>query len=352
MKIAVFLPNWIGDLVMATPALRAIHRHFAHQAQLTAIMRPYLAPLLAGTVWFAEQWPYDPRAAQSELRVWGVAGRMRKQRFDLAVLLPESFRSALVAFLGRAQQRIGYVRHGRGPLLTTKVPLPAIRGRPIVIPMVEHYLRLAELLGCGAEPLNLELVVTEQEQAAGAEVWRRLGLRSDGRVVLLNTGSSNGAARSWPNEQFGQLARRIAAELDHDVLVMCGPREREMARQIVAVADHRRVFSMAKGPLDLGTAKACVSRGRLMVSTDSGPRHMAAALGKPVVTLYGPTLPGYCYNPTVTAVDVRLKLPCIGCRRRICPLGHHRCMRELRVETVFEAVLGLLARRADRVAAA
>ncbi len=352
MKIAVFLPNWIGDLMMATPTLRAIHGHFAHRAELSAVMRPYLAPLLAGTSWFADQWHYDPRAERPELRVCAVAGRMRKRGFDLAVLLPESFRSALVAFLGRARQRIGYVRDGRGPLLTHKVPLPTICGRPVDIPMVERYLHLAELLGCRPEPLDLELVVTEREQASGAEVWGRLGLRSDGRVVLINTGSSNGTARSWPNEHFGQLARRIAAELDHDVLVLCGPRERNMAREIVEAAGHARVFSMAEEPLDLGTAKACISRGRLMVSSDSGPRHMAAALGKPVVTLYGPTPPVCCHNPTVSAVDVRLELPCIGCGRRVCPLGHHRCMRDLKVGTVFEAVLALLEKRADRVAAA
>jgi len=352
MKIAVFLPNWIGDLAMATPTLRAIHRHFAHRAELTAIMRPYLGPLLAGTQWFDEQWHYDPRGARVELRVRGVAWRMRRRGFDLAVLLPESFRSALVAFLGRARQRIGYVRHGRAPLLTHKVPLPMIGGRAIDIPMVERYLRLAELIGCGPEPLNLELVVTEEEHQSGAEVWRRLGLRTDGRVVLMNTGSSNGAARSWPNENLGQLARRIAVELDHDVLVLCGPREQDMARRIVEAAGHQRVFSMADQPLDLGTAKACISRGRLMVSSDSGPRHVAAALGKPVVTLYGPTVPVCCYNPTVTAVDVRLELPCIACRRRVCPLGHHRCMRDLKVETVFEAVLSLLDQRSDRIAAA
>jgi len=352
MRIALFLPNWIGDLVMATPALRAIARHFADRAEIVGIMRPYLRPLLAGTCWLDELWYYDPRSTRAELRPVAVARRMRQKGFDLAVLFPESFRSALVAFLGRARQRLGYVRHGRGPLLTHRVPQPTLGGRQILIPMVERYLRLAELVGCAGEPLNLELVITPEEEAAAAEVWQRLGLRSDGRVVLINTGSSNGEARSWPNERFGELARRIAAELDHDVLVLCGPRERHMAQRIVEVASHERVFSMADQPLDLGTAKGCISRGRLMVSTDSGPRHMAAALGKPVVTLYGPTAPICCYNPTVTAVDVRLELSCIGCYRRRCPLGHHRCMRELKVQTVLEAVVSLLEDRLDRAAAA
>ena len=99
---------------------------------------------------------------------------------------------------------------------------------------------------------------------------------------------------------------------------------------------------MADQPMDLGTAKACIRRCRLMVSTDSGPRHVAAALGLPLVTMFGPMLPIWSENPTQRAVNLVLDLDCIGCHKRVCPLGHHRCMRELTVETVFTAVAELL----------
>lgn len=99
---------------------------------------------------------------------------------------------------------------------------------------------------------------------------------------------------------------------------------------------------MAEQPMDLGTAKACIGRGRLMVSTDSGPRHVAAALGKPVVTLFGPIMPIWSENPTVRATNLQLDLDCIGCRKRTCPLGHHRCMRELSVGTVFKEVVAMI----------
>jgi heptosyltransferase II len=88
--------------------------------------------------------------------------------------------------------------------------------------------------------------------------------------------------------------------------------------------------------MDLGTAKACIRRGRMMVSTDSGPRHVAAAFGLPIVALYGPVLPIWSENPTQQAVNLTLDLPCIGCQKRVCPLGHHRCMRDLTVDRVFE----------------
>jgi heptosyltransferase-2 len=101
------------------------------------------------------------------------------------------------------------------------------------------------------------------------------------------------------------------------------------------------VFSLADQPLDFGTTKACVRRGRLMVSTDSGPRHMAAALGRPVITLFGPMLPVWSENPTVRSVNLCLDLECIGCGKRVCPLGHHRCMKGITPDMVYAEVVKL-----------
>jgi heptosyltransferase-2 len=123
-----------------------------------------------------------------------------------------------------------------------------------------------------------------------------------------------------------------------------------MARAIVDRAAHPRVFSMADQPIDIGTAKACIRRARLMVSTDSGPRHVAAAFGKPVITLYGPMPPVFGENPTVLAIDLRLDMSCIGCQNRICPLGHHKCMRDLTPEMVFPEIARLV--KEDRAACA
>jgi heptosyltransferase-2 len=250
----------------------------------------------------------------------------------------------LVAWLGGARERIGYVRYGRGPLLTGKV-YPRRDGRRLLpVPMVDYYLELARAVGCAPESRRLELATTEADERSADEVWRRLGLRHDGRVITLNCSGAYGGAKLWPVEYFGQLARRIVDELSHDVLVMCGPAEVPIARDIVGHAARSRVASMADQPLDLGTAKACLRRARLMVSTDSGPRHVAAALGRPVITLFGPMLPVWSENPTVRAIQLMVDLDCIGCHKRICPLGHHRCMRELSVDRVFGAVVRLMRR--------
>jgi heptosyltransferase II len=351
MNIAIFLPNWLGDLVMATPMLRAVRRHFGTGARLIGILRPHLADVLAGTNWLDERWLFNPRAKRPQWRHWALIRRMRQRRIDVALLLPNSLRAAVLARLGGAKERIGYSRYGRGPLLTHKLDSPRMNGRLADAPVVDYYLKVAEAVGCPPESRRLELVTLAEDEQSADRVWEHLGLRTDGQVIALNPGSANGAARFWPSEHFASLAHIVAERLDHDVLVMCGPKERRLAQEIVRLANHPQVFSMADQPMDFGTAKACIRRTELMVSTDSGPRHVAAAFGKPVVTLYGPTLPVWSDNPAVVAINLRLELPCIGCQNRTCPLGHHRCMKDLTPDMAFSAVVRLLKRQRAACAA-
>lgn len=351
MKIGIFLPNWLGDLVMATPTLRAVRRHFGSDALVVGIMRPHLGELLEGTGWLDEQWYFDPRARRRELGHWSLLRRMRRERFDMLLMLTNSLRPALLGRLGRAKERIGYVRSGRGPLLTGKVYPRRDRGRVVAGPMVDYYLAVAEAAGCRPGSRRLELAITEADRRAADTVWHQLGLRTDGRLIALNASGAYGAAKLWPLEHFGELARRVVDKLDHDVLVVCGPGEGDVARQIVGHADRSRGFSLPEESLGLPTSKGCIARSRLMVSTDSGPRHVAAALGKPVITLFGPTLPVWVENPTVSAVNLQLDLDCNGCGRRVCPVGHHKCMRDLSVGAVYTEIVGLLRENCSRLAA-
>jgi len=340
MNVGLFLPNWLGDLVMATPALRALRRHFGHEAQVVGIMRPNLRELLAGTDWLDEQWYFDPRSKQRELRRRAVLRRMRRRRFDMVILFTNSLHTALLAWLGGARERIGCVRDGRGPLLSGKVYPRRAAGR--TAPTVDCYLALSEAVGCRSESKRLELATTAAERELGDKIWENLGLRTDGRVIALNSSGAYGAAKLWPVEYFARLARKIAQELDHDVLVVCGPGESRRARQIARLSLAGRVFSLAEQPLGLPATKECLRRSRLSVSTDSGPRHIAAAFGRPVVTLLGPTKATCIENPTVRGTNLQVDLDCIGCYKRTCPKQHHNCMKNLTVETVYDAVVGLL----------
>jgi heptosyltransferase II len=338
MTIAVFLPNWIGDVAMATPALRALRNHFSAD-RLIVVMRPHLVGLLGGTPWIDDIWPCDSRWNGGQGGRWDLVRRMRRERCDLAILLPNSFQTAVLAWLGGARQRVGYARAGRSLLLTRKLRPDQGPRRQDLTPMVDYYLRLAQSVGCLAQSRRLELHTTPADEQVASAAFARLGLRRDGRIVVLNGGAAYGSAKTWPAKHMAQLAQRIVDHLDHDVLVYCGPNEHDTATDIVSQAGRDRVFSMSDLPIGLGLAKAYLARARLVVSTDSGPRHVAAAMGRPLVTLLGPTPCEVIANPTVRDIILKQDLDCMPCRQRTCPLQHHRCMIELSVDMVFAAVV-------------
>jgi heptosyltransferase-2 len=334
MRIGIFLPNWIGDVVMATPALRALRRHFT-EAHLVGILRPYVAPVLEGSDWLDSQCLYDPRGREGQ---WSLVRSLRRQRLAAALLLTNSLRTAALAWLGGARRRVGYARGGRGWLLTDRVRPPR-QGRQLApVSPVDYYLRLVGEMGCPAGSRETELATCPEDEQAAEQIWRARGWSDRDRVVALNTGGAYGAAKDWPRESFAALARQIVQQSAAQVLVLCGPAEEQTARWIEQQADTPRVRSLAGEPLGIGLTKACVRRSCLLVTTDSGPRHFAAGLGVPAVALFGPTDPRWSENYNPCEIRLQHPIPCAPCARRSCPLGHHRCMRELAVERVFQAV--------------
>jgi heptosyltransferase-2 len=336
MKIAVFCPNLIGDTVMATPTFRALRRGFPG-ATLIGVIKPHVAPTLQGTPWFDDWILFNQRSQSWEQRAIPVLRRLRREPFDLAVLLPNSFRSALMARVAGIPRRLGYERHGRGALLTDVLHHPLDReGRRLPSPIVEAYLKLARHLGCPVESTRLELATTPADEAAADRTWADLKLDSGHPVVCLNTGGAFGPAKNWPTEHFAALARRLVEQSGAAVLVLCGPGERDNARAIVAASAHERVVSLADQELGIGLTKACVRRASLLITTDSGPRHFAAAFNTPVVALFGPTHIAWTRTSHPLAWHVKHPVPCGPCQRPTCPEGHHKCMRELMPESVYQ----------------
>jgi heptosyltransferase-2 len=343
MRIVVFCPNLIGDTVMATPTFRAIRRGFP-AARLTGVIKPNVAPTLDGTPWFDEVIRFDPHSRMREHRSWSVLRRLRRGRFDVAVLLPNSLRSAGMACLAGIPRRLGYERHGRGLLLTDVLHHPRdASGHWLPVPIVESYAKLARHLGCPVESIRLELATTAQDEAAADRAWSALDLPRGDRVVCLNSGGAFGPAKNWPTLYFVELARRLAEECGVRVLVLCGPREQDAAREIATRVEHPRVVSLADQELGIGLTKACVRRASLLITTDSGPRHFAAAFGTPVVTLFGPTHVAWTRTHHPRAWHLLIPVPCGPCQRPVCPEGHHRCMRDMTPESVFLAARRVLA---------
>lgn len=341
-RIAIFLPNWIGDVVMATPAIRSVYESFP-EAKIFAVGKPYVADVLAGSPWFAGFIPFDKRGPR-EQRSLLAARRLRAEGIDAALLFPNSFRSALVARLGGASTIVGFSRYSRSFLLSTSLQAAVDeRGHFLPTPVIDDYNRLAMAFGAAEPGHGMELFATDADEAAANEVWDRFRLHRFGHVVALNPGAAFGASKHWPTTSFASLARMLTRRHDCGVLVLCGPGEREIARGISESSRNPRVFSLADASLSIGLTKAIVRRADLLVTTDSGPRHFAAAFDRPVVTLFGPTHIAWTETYFEKAIHLQRKVECGPCQLRVCPLDH-RCMRDLAPEDVFEAANRLLAR--------
>jgi heptosyltransferase-2 len=238
-----------------------------------------------------------------------------------------------------ARERVVYVGYAGALLLTKRLARTHKHSTNAPVPTIDGYLYLAAAAGCPGGSRRFELATTADDEHAADTVWQQLGLPVGERVVLLNSGGAFGAAKHWPATHFAALARRIVRNGEYSVLVNCGPAERKIAHTIEQEAAHPRVVSLANHEhLPIGLTKACVRRSRLVVSTDSGPRFFAVAFGKPVVTLFGPTNPAATRTYYEHETCLSLGLECQPCMARECPLGHHRCLRELSVDSVYAAV--------------
>jgi heptosyltransferase-2 len=349
MRIAIFCPNWVGDAVMATPTLRAIRESFAG-SKITGVMRPGVAGVFEALDLFDTWMLHNPRGQIPDERGWRFACRLRRCRFDVAVLFPNSFRTAMLAMLSGARRRIGYNRNGRGWMLTDRL---SPRSRRVPHPVIDEYLRLAVHLGCGDLSRRIELATTIADENHLDQFWRKQAATLDASrgVICVNPGGAFGSAKHWPATSFAALAKLISVRLHKTVLVLCGPAERGAARDIVQLADDPFVVSLADEPVSLGLSKAAVSRSDLLITTDSGPRHFAPAFGTPVVTLFGPTHIAWSETFYDRAMHLQVGVDCGPCQRRVCPLQHHRCMRDLSVDQVFRAAVAMLDRFPCRAAA-
>jgi len=348
--VVVFLPNWIGDVVMATPTLRALHKHFGRTGCVTGVMKPYVQRVLDGTRWLNQVLFYDSKSSDPQHRSWAVARQLRRLRPDVAIYLSSSLKPALIGWWSGARQRVGYAKNGRTPFLTHRLEAPRRGQDDPPRPLVDCFLDMAYAIGCPVEDQRLELAVSEADHRGAETVWQNLQLDACREVVMLNFGAAGGKARLWPEPYFMELAQALVGDPQRAVLVLCGPKERETAARLERTAAHPRIRSMADQDLSLGVSKACLLRGHALVTTDSGPRHIAAALRVPTVLLAGPVDPRLTWNYNPWEVPVHTSLPCQPCWRHECALGHVACMRDLSPQWVYRTVLQLLAQSQRRAA--
>lgn len=319
-RLLVVCPSWLGDCVMATPALRRL-REALPGAYIGGLVRPGMDELFAGCAFFDE---LHVERAQGVMGPKLVAARVRPRRYDAALLLTNSFSTALIARLAGIPRRIGFDRDGRGVLLTDRLRAPKLPGgRWAPVPAVAYYWRLADaLLEVDSEPGSpaapgsraapdspgafalppaaaLILELTDAQDRAACDVLARAGAADAQRPVLLNPGG-NDERKRWPIDRFARLAEHLAARPGTRVLVNAAPGERPLAEALLAAlspAARSRTASLADLGITIGSLKGVIRRCALMVTNDTGPRHIAAAFGVPRVVLFGPTDPRWTALP-------------------------------------------------------
>lgn len=334
-RILVFVPNWVGDAVMSTPALRALRRVFA-DAQIVALSRPYVGAVFAGLEDLDEVRGLE--SLKSGSPVWSLlagARELRAEGFDLAILMTNSFRTAVFALVAGVNERVGYAREGRGLLLTTALrPRKAgLRFEPS--PMIDYYLALAAAVGAPSDDRRMRLAVTAEERALAGKILTDSGVDVSRRLAVVNPGAAFGTAKCWPPANFAAVADALA-ERGFEVLVVAAPRERQIAEAIRAAAA-RPLKPVWNEEISLGALKGLVADACVVVTNDSGPRHFAAALDVPVVTIMGPTDPRWSDTGYRKEVILNRHVDCAPCMERVCRRDH-RCMELITPAEVVTAV--------------
>ncbi len=340
--VVLRLPNWVGDVVMAEPAASAVRDAFP-STPLLALARRHLFDLLEpGT--FDELIPSRGPLADT------IA--VRRARPSACVLFPNSVASALPPFFAGVPRRVGYATFGRRPLLSEPLPYPhAPGGARTPVPMPRYYAALARRLGADVSRTRPRLSVRPE---AAQRLQRHLAARGfENRALLaLNPGASYGASKLWPPEHFARLADAVCETSDLAPVILCAPSEKHIADAVHERMRHKaRTLNTAEEPLDLSELKALLARAEALVTTDTGPRHIALALDTPCVVLMGPTDPRYTdYAPPGAEIVLRrAELPCIGCHYKECPRDH-ACMRGITPEEALAALRSLLRRRDGQTA--
>jgi heptosyltransferase-2 len=333
--LAIAAPHWVGDLVMATPVLHAA-LECGRFERVTIGVRAHLAELLAGGALEAHVRAH--RGGASEVALW------RELAPDALLLLSNSFGSAWRAFQAGVRLRAGTDLAGRGLLLTHAVRPPTLGGRRFPIPTAHLQRDAAGLVGVLTGDLHPRLSSPQAERAEARAHLEALGLAPGEDYVYCAPGAAFGAAKLWPPERFAAVLDQLRERHGWRGVVGGGPGEEALMRA-VAGASRRGALHLADAPRTLRGLKALVALARLVLVGDSGPRWVAAAFDVPCVTILGPNIPQLTASSLERCEVVRLDgLDCSPCAERTCPLGHHRCMRDLSVEAVLAGVERVLAR--------
>ncbi len=345
-RILAWLPNHVGDVVMATPALRTLRETF-RAARIVYVGRPVALDVVRGTPWADELIP----DVSTQGPLWRSSRRLvqtiRDHECELGVLFPNSFRTAMLARLGRVGEIVGYARDRRSLFLNRRlIPLRDDAGKFVPVPTIDYYLQL--LTAVGIEPVSrqMELPVTPGSEKQAEDMLAWAAVAPGDTVVMLNPGAAYGSSKLWPPERFAAVADHLIESRNARIVINAAPSERDIARRVVASMRTNRALNLGEIENSLPLLRSLVRRCTLLITNDTGARHVAAAFDVPVVTIFGSTDPRWAQIDHPKEQMIRVELPCSPCQEKVCPLpqgnGHHQCMRSVPLDAVIAAAEYLL----------
>ena len=334
-KILVRSPNWLGDAAMAVPALRELSRIFP-DAAITLTTNPGVEGLFEDADFIDHILPLEKRTSRIK-QTMEQADRLMHEDFDLAVILPNSFESALSVRMAKIPRRIGYNKDLRGLLLTDPVAVPEWKNRRHE---VFYYLNLVaeaerRYLGrstVGETEPDTALCVSADRQEAARQTLRAAGADLSKPVIALGAGSTNSMAKRWGSARFADLNDRLCNELNAETFLVGAASETDVTQEVVRLSGSKPID--LAGKTTVAEAAALLSVAELLVANDMGLSHAAPAVGTPTITIFGPTNPITTRPYSVNAVVIRNEVECSPCMLRECPIDH-RCMTGVTVEHVM-----------------
>lgn len=328
--IFVIAPNWLGDAVMATPFLFVL-RSFFPEAFVHVLCRAYIAEVYRRCSAVDVLFDFE-RAGGFRARFSAMRGNRPRWGWDWCFVLPVSFSSALLAFLSGAGRRIGYGGELRDVLLTDVLPRSGYQARHLS----EVYVSLAERsAGTNAGGVPLPVVVPPYEWQ---QVLARKGL--DHGYIVLAPGAAYGSAKIWPADRFAALAALVSKETGWPVIVVGTADERSNAAAVLGSSGVRG--SNMAGECSTGELLSVLRGASLVIGNDSGPVHLSSAMGRPTVTLFGSTDPGWTAPRGEAVRIVTGEVDCSPCFERECPTGEPRCLLNIAVNDVYESAIQLI----------
>ena len=350
-KILVRSPNWVGDVVMATPAFKCIRRNYS-DSHITLLIKGNLRGIIDNSPWFDDIIELVPKVKKNRnekpsRKVFGkgtneylrLIYKLRMERFDLGFLFPNSFSSAFMIWLAGVARRVGYKRDTRSFLLTDGIERPAEDGKFKPTYMADYYLTLCAQAGCNIASTRLELFLSGECEDKATALLRKYNIDKK-PFILINPGASYGSSKCWSAEGFARTADLLNKVSGYSIVLVCGPGEAKLADDIEDFAE-KSLVNLSKESVPLDLLKALIKKCSLLATVDSGPRHFAVAFKRPVVVLMGPTDPRYTETEYEVGRVIREDVDCSPCHIKTCPTDH-RCMVMISPEKVVQACLDLI----------